>query len=54
MAIYCDACEHRISNEGKTKCCNSDVWAVLRADGNSYLCKACGEEVEYNEIKGVD
>jgi len=48
MAEYCDACETKLGN-GKSKCCNADVWLELRAMSRRRICKECNEECE---IKG--
>ena len=43
--IICDACESELG-KGKSKCCKTDVWAELRADGTRYICKDCDNDCE--------
>lgn len=45
MAVYCDACETKLS-EGISKCCKADVWAELRAHSIRYICEDCGDDCE--------
>ena len=50
MAVFCDACETKLSDD-VSNCCQADVWAIIRADGNIYICQNCGDECGLERLK---